>query len=165
LGFDSPNTAIITALEKLISEPELKRSRKEQEIKIQELGNRLEKEQKRTQEFQRELEIKVEETQKQLIYESELKRSRKEQEIKIQELGNRLEEEQKRTRELQRELEIKVEETQKQIKDLEKNIEKAERREIYLEEIHNNYMLQVQTLIKQKQILAPGEKKQWWRFW
>jgi len=116
LGFDSPNTAIITALEKLISEPELKRSRKEQEIKIQELGNRLE-------------------------------------------------EEQKRTRELQRELEIKVEETQKQIKDLEKNIEKAERREIYLEEIHNNYMLQVQTLIKQKQILAPGEKKQWWRFW
>jgi hypothetical protein len=40
-----------------------------------------------------------------------------------------------------------VEETQKQIKDLGKNIEKAERREIYLEEIHNNYMLQVQTLI------------------
>lgn len=116
LGFDSPNTAVITALEKLIGEPELKRSGKEQEIKIQELGNKLE-------------------------------------------------EEQKRTRELQRELEIKVEETQKRIKDLEKNIEKAERREIYLEEIHNNYMLQVQTLIKQKQILAPGENKPWWRFW
>jgi hypothetical protein len=116
LGFDSPNTAVITALEKLICEPELKRSGKEQEIKIQELGNRLE-------------------------------------------------EEQKRTLELQRELEIKVEETQKQIKDLEKNIEKAERREIYLEEIHNNYMLQVQTLIKQKHILAPGENKPWWRFW
>ena len=42
---------------------------------------------------------------------------------------------------------------------MKKDIEKAERREIYLEEIHNNYMLQVQTLIKQKQIVAPGEKK------
>ncbi len=116
LGFDNPNTAVITALEKLISEPELKSYGKEQEIKIQELGNRVEEEQRRTQ-------------------------------------G------------LQRELEIKMEESQKQIKDLEKNIEKAERREIYLEEIHNNYMLQVQTLIKQKQIVTPGEQKPWWRFW
>jgi hypothetical protein len=116
LGFDNHNTAVITAFEKLISEPELKSSGKEQEIKIQELGNRVEEEQRRTQV-------------------------------------------------LQRELEIKMEEAQKQIKDLEKNIEKAERREIYLEEIHNNYMLQVQTLIKQKQIVAPGEKKPWWRFW
>ena len=59
LGFDSPNTAVITTLEKLISEPELKSSGKEQEIKIQELGNRLEEEQKRTQELQRELEIRI----------------------------------------------------------------------------------------------------------
>jgi acyl-CoA thioesterase len=101
LGFDSPNTAVITALENLISDPELKNSVKEQKIKIQELGNRLEEERKRTQE-------------------------------------------------LQRELEIRMEETQNQIKDLKKDIEKAERRERYLEEIHNNYMLQVQTLIKQK---------------
>ena len=49
LGFDSPNTAVITALEKLISETELKSSGKEQEIKIQELGNQLEDEQRRTQ--------------------------------------------------------------------------------------------------------------------
>jgi hypothetical protein len=44
LGFDSPNTVVITAFEKLISEPELKSSGKEQEIKIHELGNRLEEE-------------------------------------------------------------------------------------------------------------------------
>jgi hypothetical protein len=39
LVFDSPNTAVITDLEKLIFEPELKSYGKEHEIKIQELGN------------------------------------------------------------------------------------------------------------------------------
>jgi predicted RNase H-like nuclease (RuvC/YqgF family) len=33
------------------------------------------------------------------------------------------------------------------------------------QETHRNYMMQVQTLINQKQIEAPGAKKQWWRFW
>ncbi len=32
-------------------------------------------------------------------------------------------------------------------------------------ELHRNYMLQMQTLITQKQIEAPGVKKPWWRFW
>ena len=32
-------------------------------------------------------------------------------------------------------------------------------------ELHRNYMLQMQTLITQKQIEAPGAKKSWWRFW
>ena len=32
-------------------------------------------------------------------------------------------------------------------------------------ELHRNYMLQMQTLITQKQIEAPGAKKPWWRFW
>ena len=31
--------------------------------------------------------------------------------------------------------------------------------------MNNNYMLQMQTLINQKAIEAPGAKKQWWRFW
>jgi hypothetical protein len=109
LGFDSPSTAVIIELEKLIVEPELKSYGKEQEIEIQELGNWLE-------------------------------------------------DKQRHTPELQKELEIRMEETKKQIKDLKKDIEKAERREIYLKEIHNNYMLQLQTLIKQKQIVALGEK-------
>jgi len=58
-----------------------------------------------------------------------------------------------------------MEESQNQIRDLRKELEKAERREVYFEEMHNNYMMQVQTLINQKQIVAPGTKKPWWRFW
>jgi chromosome segregation ATPase len=115
LGFDSPDKAVINALEKLVSEPELN------------------------------------------IY-------GKEQEIRIQELKNGLEDEKRRNQELQKELELRIEEAQKQIKDLQKELEKAERREIYFEEMHNNYMMQVQTLINQKQIVAPGAKP-WWRFW
>ena len=30
---------------------------------------------------------------------------------------------------------------------------------------YDNYMAQMQTLIKQKSIEAPGSKKPWWRFW
>jgi hypothetical protein len=58
-----------------------------------------------------------------------------------------------------------MEESHNQIRDLQKELEKAERREVYFEEMHNNYMMQVQTLINQKQIVAPGAKKPWWRFW
>jgi hypothetical protein len=34
-----------------------------------------------------------------------------------------------------------------------------------LKSMHNNYMLQMQTLINQKAIEAPGARKAWWRFW
>ena len=34
-----------------------------------------------------------------------------------------------------------------------------------LKSMHNNYMLQMQTLINQKAIEAPGAKKKWWQFW
>jgi len=34
-----------------------------------------------------------------------------------------------------------------------------------MKELHSNYMLQVQTLINQRAIEAPGTKKQWWKFW
>lgn len=33
------------------------------------------------------------------------------------------------------------------------------------QETHRNYMLQMQTLINQKAIEAPGANKPWWRFW
>ena len=137
LGFDGPDKAIISGLEKLVSDPELNIYGKEQGIRIQELKNGLENEQRRNQELQ----------------------------SKIPELEKRFESEQRRNQELQKELELRMEETQKQIKDLQKELEKAERREIYFEEMHNNYMMQVQTLINQKQIVAPGAKKPWWRFW
>jgi FtsZ-binding cell division protein ZapB len=34
-----------------------------------------------------------------------------------------------------------------------------------LQQTHNNYMAQMQTLITQKAIEAPGTKRPWWRFW
>lgn len=34
-----------------------------------------------------------------------------------------------------------------------------------LKDIHNNYMLQVQSLINQRAIEAPGAKRQWWKIW
>lgn len=93
------------------------------------------------------------------------------------------------------ELEKQIEEAQRQIKDMEENLrkapdigefsqlcarseelqdhnttlktelEKASQREEDLKNMHNNYFLQVQTLINQKAIEAPGNKKTWWKFW
>jgi hypothetical protein len=34
-----------------------------------------------------------------------------------------------------------------------------------IKSMHNNYMLQMQTVITQRVIEAPGTKKPWWRFW
>jgi|SRR5271157_2336544 len=48
---------------------------------------------------------------------------------------------------------------------LKKELEKAERDKDDLKTTYNNYFLQVQTLINQKFIEAPGSKKPWWRFW
>ena len=70
------------------------------------------------------------------------------------------------------ELKMRVEEKDKQIVELEKHnstlkgeLEKAERDKEDLKQTYNNYFLQVQTLINQKAIEAPGEKKKWWKFW
>jgi chromosome segregation ATPase len=158
LDFDRPDTAVITALEKLVSGPELSVYGKEQEIKKQELEKRLEDDQR----CNLELQSKIQELEKRLEGEQ---RHNQDSQSKTQELEKRLEDEQRQNQELQRELELRMEETQKQIKDLRKELEKAERREIYFEEMHNNYMMQVQTLINQKQIVSPGAKKPWWRIW
>lgn len=178
-GFDTPDKAVINAFEKLVSDPELNIYGKEQEIRIQELKNILEDEQRNNQELQnkikqmekkledeqrhnQELETRIKEVGKRLEDEQ---RDNQELQSRIKETENRFEDGQRHNGELQKELEIRMEETQKQIKDLQKELEKAERREIYFEEMHNNYMMQVQTLINQKQIVAPGAKKPWWRFW
>ena len=34
-----------------------------------------------------------------------------------------------------------------------------------IKSMHNNYMMQMQTVITQRAIEAPGAKKPWWRFW
>ncbi len=48
---------------------------------------------------------------------------------------------------------------------LKAELDKAGQREQDLKAMYNNYMLQMQTLINQKAIEAPGTKKPWWRFW
>jgi chromosome segregation ATPase len=200
LGFDSPDKAVINALERLVSDPELNLYGKEQEIMIQKLKNGLENEQRHNQELQsriketensfedtqrrnQELQGKIQELEKRLGDEQrrnqesqgkmqelekrlgDEQRRNQESQGRIQESEKRLGDEQRQNQELQRELELRKEEAQTQITDLRKELEKAERREIYFEEMHNNYMMQVQTLINQKQIVAPGAKKSWWRFW
>ena len=62
-------------------------------------------------------------------------------------------------------LRIKYEELEKHNKTLKKELENASQREQDLKSMHNNYMMQMQTLINQKAIVAPGAKKPWWRFW
>jgi Arc/MetJ-type ribon-helix-helix transcriptional regulator len=63
-------------------------------------------------------------------------------------------------------LQARYEELQAHNDTLKVELEKAGQREEDLKKVHNNYMLQVQTLINQKAIEAPGEKKKpFWKFW
>jgi hypothetical protein len=73
---------------------------------------------------------------------------------------------------ISKELKARLEEKDKQIEEKDRHIEtlkteleKAGQREDDLKKVHNNYMLQMQTLINQKAIEAPGAKKPWWKFW
>jgi acetoin utilization deacetylase AcuC-like enzyme len=70
-----------------------------------------------------------------------------------------------------RELRVQVREQREHIETLKihnetlkAELEKANRDKDDLKETHMNYMIQMQTLINQKSIEAPGVKK-WWRFW
>ena len=62
-------------------------------------------------------------------------------------------------------LKARIEEKDKQIEEKERHIETLQRDLENSQETHRNYMMQIQTLITQKQIEAPGAKKPWWRFW
>jgi chromosome segregation ATPase len=62
-------------------------------------------------------------------------------------------------------LRARYEEIEKHNFTLKTELEKAGQREEDLKKVHNNYMLQMQTLINQKAIEAPGAKKPWWQFW
>ena len=55
-------------------------------------------------------------------------------------------------------LKVRVEELQDHNETLKKELEDYKT-------MLNNYMLQVQTILNQKAIEAPGAKKPWWRFW
>jgi len=72
----------------------------------------------------------------------------------INELCNVLNEKDKRLQEIQEHNEtLKIE------------LEKAHQDKEAIQNLYDNYMRQMQTLITQKAIEAPGAKKPWWRFW
>lgn len=58
-----------------------------------------------------------------------------------------------------------LDEKDKHIETLKAELEKAERDKEDLKLTYNNYFMQVQTLINQKAIDAPGTKKPWWKIW
>lgn len=62
-------------------------------------------------------------------------------------------------------LRARYEELEKHTETLKKELERSGQREEDLKTTYNNYFVQVQTLINQKAIEAPGNKKQWWNFW
>lgn len=71
-----------------------------------------------------------------------------------------------------KELKARLEEKDKQIEEkdryietLKVEVEKAGHDKETIQNLYNNYILQMQTLVNQKAIEAPGAKKPWWRFW
>jgi len=64
-----------------------------------------------------------------------------------------------------RELRARVEELQDHNETLKKELDKAGQDKDDIKKTFDNYMVQVQTLINQKAIEAPGAKKPWWQFW
>ncbi len=62
-------------------------------------------------------------------------------------------------------LQVVLEEKNNRINDLTKEIENTRQDKEAIQNLYDNYMRQMQTLITQKAIEAPGAKKPWWRFW
>jgi len=56
-------------------------------------------------------------------------------------------------------------EAQKHIETLKTELGRANQDKQILSDMYNSHVLQVQTLINQKSIEAPGEKKPWWKIW
>jgi chromosome segregation ATPase len=72
------------------------------------------------------------------------------------------------TQELRARLEEKdkqIEEKDRHIETLKAELEKSGHDKEAIQNLYNNYMLQMQTLINQKAIEAPGAKKPWWKIW
>jgi hypothetical protein len=62
-------------------------------------------------------------------------------------------------------LRTRSEELEKHNITLKGELEKTHQDKENIQNLYDNYMRQVQTLIKQKAIEASGEKKKWWKFW
>lgn len=62
-------------------------------------------------------------------------------------------------------LNVTLEERNKYISSLKEHNNALQSEVEHLRELHNNYMLQMQTLINQRAIEAPGAKRPWWKIW
>jgi hypothetical protein len=56
-------------------------------------------------------------------------------------------------------------EMQEHIETLKLDLDRSNKNADDIKEMYTNHVLQVQSLINQKAIEAPGAKKPWWRFW
>jgi predicted RNase H-like nuclease (RuvC/YqgF family) len=68
-------------------------------------------------------------------------------------------------KEILQQYEARITELKAHNESLEKDKERAGQEKEAIQNLYNNYMLQMQTLIQQKSIEAPGSKRPWWRFW
>lgn len=59
----------------------------------------------------------------------------------------------------------RLDEAQKHIETLKIELDRANQDKQILSDMYNSHVLQVQTLINQKAIEAPGAKKPWWKIW
>lgn len=62
-------------------------------------------------------------------------------------------------------MKTKSDDLEKHNQTLNKELEKAHQDKDNIQNLYDNYMRQMQTLIQQKAIEAPGNKKPWWKFW
>ncbi|HEY3362155.1 MAG TPA: hypothetical protein VGK06_10145 [Methanosarcina sp.] len=86
----------------------------------------------------------------------------------IKEFNQLREENEKKRHELQTRLEEKeniIAELREHNNTLKEELEKAHQDKESVQNLYDNYMRQMQTLIQQKAIEAPGEKKKWWKLW
>ena len=61
--------------------------------------------------------------------------------------------------------EVRISDLLERINDLQAHNETLVKELEDIKSMHNNYMMQMQTVITQRAIVAPGTKKPWWRFW
>ena len=61
--------------------------------------------------------------------------------------------------------EVRISDLLERINDLQAHNETLVKELEDIKSMHNNYMMQMQTVITQRAIEAPGAKKPWWRFW
>jgi SMC interacting uncharacterized protein involved in chromosome segregation len=135
LGYDSPTKATIAGYESLITRAETQEDRDGVGNNCVSLGNDWENMGKQLEEAQKQIQV----------YEEKLRTAPDPSELS--------------------QLRARSEELERHNETLKQDIERAERDKEDLKTTYNNYFLQIQTLINQKAIEAPGAKKPWYKFW